>query len=1141
MNNDKSAILTEIARIRDNNKLLEIFEYSDDFDIRYGIVNLIDDDSILYEIFSKEENPLIKSIALDRISTDIFGYDDFNCLDDYEKITYIETHSDESLLCQVAEKDINFHVRIAAILKISNKDFLLKMADNHNDYDTRVVLYKKLNNKPLTEEITKENLTESRINLIKDLNNEKFLEDIAANDSDLKVKISALKKLKRPHLYFDMMKASNQDDVRQLLENIKDESKLMDVIFFFSSNDLIVENAINNIANVPALYELYHRGSGLIQEAVMKKLVFGNVFSNEKIADKISIRRILLSVCGEDVLADIARNDSDWQVRREAVKSISDKNVLADVARNDSNWNVRTAAVKKIYDEDVLTNIARNDPHEHVRLIATEKIYDEDVLTNIARNDSNYYVQKAAVEKIDDEDVLTDIARNNRDNDVQRIAAEKIGDKDILADITRNKLDDKIADETSLENYDNDVLADIARNNPDNGVRLAAVKKIDDDTILINIARNDNIWEVRTLALRCISDDSILTDIVMGDFEYPVRIEAIKYIRNKDALTDIAINNPDEDIRRDAVLKIHDDGVLADILRNDSDWQVRQNALENIRDANTLKTLLLENFGYFSVASYSSFKRNYDELIYESIGANVYENILNKISDESAFIDLIHEKIFSDLRILLVRRLTSPDVLRDLALNDLDYRLRLEAIKNPNLCDKKTFIKALQSDHNDAVRLESLRRIDDNDILENIINDLNPLMKLYAFERLGMDLALNNDVAFEDIDLSSIETIEDENVLCSIVKNAPSASIRRYAFNKIKDENILANLACCNGEVMNMALNKITDNLLLLNIELYCTDPSAKRKAIKKIDDEELLLNAVQSNPYNDISAYIVDCISDESLLEIIAFNNSNPYNRKAAVNKIQSQDILIRLGEIEAEEIVCTAIVRKTRNKGLLEYIGLSNPSKTVRRYVGSVTDDDELLYKFALKEYEFDNRREMLSKLTNEEYILNLLKRESNGNVFDANIEIKNENLLIDLAKNSLSSYDAREYALKHIKDKSILIDFIYSSPFCSKNPKDDSVWEDLQYQSFDKRLCLSILADINDMRMIEDFLIENELFLCGELFKVRDQITEISSIYRIILNCKSEDVRKVFKSKLEYTTEYEDDDSENRAVGGLGALFG
>ena len=230
------------------------------------------------------------------------------------------------------------------------------------------------------------------------------------------------------------------------------------------------------------------------------------------------------------------------------------------------------------------------------------------------------------------------------------------------------------------------------------------------------------------------------------------------------------------------------------------------------------------------------------------------------------------------------------------------------------------------------MRLEALRRIDDEDLLEDITTDLNPVMRLHAFERLGKDIDINEDyIAFEDIDLSSIETIEDENMLYAIVNDAPSAAIRKYAFEKINDEHILADLACHNREYMNKALDKITDKLLLLNIALYCTAQSMKRKAIKKIDDEEFLLEAVQANPYNDISAYIVDRIRDESNLEIIAFNNSNPFNRKAAVNKIQSHDILKRLGEVECEEVVCTAIVRKCRDKDLLEYIGLSNPCKTL------------------------------------------------------------------------------------------------------------------------------------------------------------------------------------------------------------------
>ena len=152
---------------------------------------------------------------------------------------------------------------------------------------------------------------------------------------------------------------------------------------------------------------------------------------------------------------------------------------------------------------------------------------------------------------------------------------------------------------------------------------------------------------------------------------------------------------------------------------------------------------------------------------------------------------------------------------------------------------------------------------------------------------------------------------------------------------------------------------------------------------------------------------------------------------------------------------------------------MGLSNPSKTVRRYVASVVDDDEILYKMAMKEYEYDNIREMISKLTNEGHIINLLKREDVGRVFSADFKITDHGLLMDLANNSITP-NARYYALNNIEDKLVLLDFIYSSPFSSKKPTDNSPWEGFRYVSYDKNICISIMSrpDFNDTRLIEDF---------------------------------------------------------------------
>ena len=1149
----------------DNEKFLEDIASIDDAKIAIPALKKLNRPAFFFNILMDtfdyfDLEKYIKILAVNEGSDDILDYKEFNKRNIYEKLTYIETHSDEALFRKVVEKDKDFRVRVAAIYKISDRNLLLDLASSHKDYGTRVVIYKKLNDKYIFDEITDEDLTESHKNLVHDLDNERFLEDIVGNDSSLEVKNLTLKKLNKSDLYFNIVNASDHNDIRQLIENIKDESKLVDIINFFFSDSFIVENAVNNISNLSVLYGLYLRGLHSIQEAVMKKLVFGNVFSNEKITDKISIGRLVLSVCPGDVFADIVRNGSDGMSRRDAIRLIRDDGVLADFANNDSFWIVRRDAARLIRDKDVLADIARNGWDRDVRSIAVQRIHDENVLEYVAKNDSDSNIRYEAVQKISDEDVLADIARNDSSEDVRRVAVQRIHDENALIDIARNDSSEEVR-WIAVEKIGGwDVFEEILGKDSNGDIDRGEYHHYDDG-VLMDIIRNSYDYHVLKGAVLGIRDNNVLVEVAKGEFLFPASIEAIRGISDEDVLADIARNGLDSDARGVALEKIDDNDVLVDVLRNDSSVVVRSTVFEKVNDADTLQMMILENFGYFPIGGYSEFKRNLDEMIYESIGTDVYDYILDKL-DESVLTDLIHEKLFGDFRVLIVRRLTSGDVLRNLALNDLDYRVRREAVMNPNLCNSKTFAKIVKSDYNDSVRLEALRRIDDNYLLEEMTNDLSPIIRLYAFQRLAKSFDLKEDVPFEDIDLSSIETIEDENVLYSIVKNAPSASIRRYAFNKIKDESILANIASCSAEFMNSALGKITDKNFLLNIALYSTDISAKRKAIKKIDDEQFLLKAVQDNPYTEISEYIVGRIRDESLLEIIALNNSNPYNRKAAVNKIKSQDVLTCIGETESEEVVCAAIVRKTQDKTLLEYIGLSNPCKTVRRYVESIVDDEELLYKFALNEYESDNRREIISKLTNEEYIVNLLKRESHKRVFNADFNITNTDLLIDLAKNAFSA-EVRYDVLKKIKDKSVIRDFICNSPFCSINPRDKSVWVGMRYGAYDKKLCVFLLNDpnFNDTEFIGDFLIENEFESNSDRFDLgdirtgsnsigvlADRITEISSIYRIALNCKSNEVRRLFKPKLEYPRihinqhdEDYDETSEEDALSALAALFG
>lgn len=107
-----------------------------------------------------------------------------------------------------------------------------------------------------------------------------------------------------------------------------------------------------------------------------------------------------------------------------------------------------------------------------------------------------------------------------------------------------------------------------------------------------------------------------------------------------------------------------------------------------------------------------------------------------------------------------------------------------------------------------------------------------------------------------------------------------------------------------------------------------------------------------------------------------------------------------------------------------------------------------------------------------------------------------------------------------------------------------------KDPEYYHEYLKMVIFVLAGhhFNDMKYIEEVLIQNYPYLSSDFFKLRDKV-DISSIYIIVLNCKSF-IRKEFKKKLKYNVEYKSDndrdddradESSSEKPVGLGALFG
>ena len=161
---------------------------------------------------------------------------------------------------------------------------------------------------------------------------------------------------------------------------------------------------------------------------------------------------------------------SDWKIRLEAVKKIDNQKILLDIAKNDPESEVRKEAINKIEiqnidDDSVLVDIAKNDSNGFVRRRAVEKIADESVLVDIAKNDSDEFVRRNAVEKIADESVLVDIAKNESDSYVYNKAIEKISDESVLVDIAKNASEDG-ARRAACSEYKNKYIDKIVNQSP---------------------------------------------------------------------------------------------------------------------------------------------------------------------------------------------------------------------------------------------------------------------------------------------------------------------------------------------------------------------------------------------------------------------------------------------------------------------------------------------------------------------------------------------------------------------------------------------------------------------------------------------------------------------------------------------------
>gem|GEM_PF-917386 len=334
-----------------------------------------------------------------------------------------------------------------------------------------------------------------------------------------------------------------------------------------------------------ALVQKVYMEGWILEDKSQEQTLLADIAKNDKDAEVRSAAADQLT--DQAVLEELARNDADYSVRYAAIYTLTNQTVLAELARNDAVSDIRQAAIWRLKDPALLMDIVRHDKDEWVRFTATGHLVildNQTFLADIAKNHSDKRVRKLAIRALADQTILADIAKNeDEDGHVRGSAAARLEDRALLEALAKNDRDWLVRYEAVSRLDNQTLLADIARNDANNDVRKKAVLMLDDQALLAEFARNDKDDDVRREALRHLKDQALLAAFIKSDVSKEMRDLALGNLCDQAFLAEFAKNSKDSDTRQKATRQLTDPALLADIAKNDERESVRRVAEERLK------------------------------------------------------------------------------------------------------------------------------------------------------------------------------------------------------------------------------------------------------------------------------------------------------------------------------------------------------------------------------------------------------------------------------------------------------------------------------------------------------------------------------------------------------------------------------
>lgn len=326
----------------------------------------------------------------------------------------------------------------------------------------------------------------------------------------------------------------------------------------------------------------------------------------------------------------------------------------------------------------------------------------------------------------------------------------------------------------------------------------------------------------------------LLSALATFFFTLTACVDTFTYVKNTNdqkALATIALNNSDPYVRREAVKKVNDPKVLEKVAQTDADTVIRQEAVNRITDENILEHIAETNDRPY--IQQEATKKITDEAILIRIALNypythAGHEAVKRISDQNVLAQIAlkessnpsRESVYFRSRV--VRRLENPEVLKQIAKNDIDPNVR--RLAQDTLFDLETLARAANRLlEENAGRESSLAQIAQKDPDEKI--------RYLAVDKLA-DQKNSSQLSQTDPNANAgttfISILPGKMVLGQIAQQDPDPKVRYLAVNQLNDQHVLIQIALNEPEerIRYTAVNKLTDPNVLAQIAQ--NDPDEK-------------------------------------------------------------------------------------------------------------------------------------------------------------------------------------------------------------------------------------------------------------------------------------------------------------------------